>query len=103
MFIMINAALFLIYDNFRIFLTSTVLLGSGFASRLAMGFSPTIYASSYRTFTVLIFCIIAVACYIYSDSLERGYIDLKSHKIIKCIAGALLICSMINTLFLVTI
>ena len=101
MIIMICATVILLQSNLKMLITSFVLLVTGTASRVVIGFSPTIYASGARTFTVMYFCIIAVACYTYSNSLEQGYIDNVESKRLEIIAILLLICSMINIMFLV--
>ena len=98
---MIMMTILLLQDNIRMLIVSLVLLGTGTASRLVMGFSPTVYASGTRTFTVMYFCIIAVACYIFSNSVRQGYIDTKAIGRIDRIAEILIICSMINILFFV--
>ena len=46
-------------------LLGLLLLGAG--SRLLMGMSPTLYASSYRTFTYLLFCLIACCCVLLQE------------------------------------
>lgn len=46
-----------------------LILGVGFASRIVMGFSPTLYASSTRTFIYLYFSIIFVSLFIIKDKL----------------------------------
>lgn len=101
MLTMICAAVLLLQDNLKMLVTSFVLLGTGMASRIVIGFSPTIYASKERTFTILYFCIIAVACNAYSNSLEKGYIDNRESPKIEIALSLLLICSMINLIFLV--
>lgn len=63
------------------------MLVSGFLSRMAMGFTPTVYASSYRTFSPLAFCIIAAGAQVYSHNLSHT--KSKSHvvflNVMKCI------------------
>ena len=66
--------IFLLCKNLGQFVVALTLAGSGFLSRVAIGISPTIYASNIRTNTVMSFCITAVAVYIFSintDLLER--------------------------------
>ncbi len=58
--------IFLLCREWKQFIVSATLIAGGFASRLAMGFSPTIYTSDVRTNSIMCFCIIAVMVYIYS-------------------------------------
>ncbi len=93
--------LILLAEKFSTLLTSITIIGAGTASRLAVGFSPTIFASRYRTCEVMAFCIIAVACMIYSKSLEDGTITYTANSKILFIMQLLLILNMLNFLFLV--
>ena len=56
--------LFLLLDDLWDLLGALVLLAAGMASRAAMGFSPTIYASGPRTCSVLGFCMIAAGLFV---------------------------------------
>lgn len=58
------------------------LLISGVASRIAMGFSPTIYASGFRTATPLYFSLIGIGILIYSYALNEKVITNKEAKLI---------------------
>ena len=87
--------------DLKILLSSFVLLGTGLISRMIMGFSPTIYASKYRTCEVLAFCIIAVGCLIYSQYDQIDVFTKKEKKIINYSAQGLLFFNLINLLFLV--
>lgn len=93
--------LILLAQKFSTLLISITIIGAGTASRLAVGFSPTIFASRYRTCEVMAFCIIAVACMIYSQSLECKTIPYTINSKILFIMQLLLILSMLNFLFLV--
>lgn len=61
----------LLNDSMAGLLVDSTLLMAGFASRAAMGFSPTVYASSTRTFTTLMFCVMIVLIHLYSLNCER--------------------------------
>jgi hypothetical protein len=95
------AALILLQDHIREILVSFVLIGAGTASRLVLGFSPTIYASASRTFTIMFFCIIGVACYVYANSIRQGLISPREAGNINRISFLLILCSMINCMFMV--
>ncbi len=101
MIILLCIVIFLLQDSIRMLLISTVLIGAGTVSRLVIGFSPTIYASGPRTFTIMAFCIIAVACSIYANAVEIGYIECKDIFVISIVSKIVIIFSMINILFLV--
>ncbi len=83
------------------FLSSMVLLGAGFASRVALGFSPTVYASNLRTFDVLLICIIATLIYIYGKCIDNNVLNGKRGGILHYTMGSCLILSFINLVFLV--
>ena len=100
MITMICITVILLQDNIRMLVFNMVLLGAGTASRLAIGLSPTIYISGGRAFTAMFFCIIAVACCVYSNCINQGYIKAAECKKINTIGVFLLVCSMINILFL---
>lgn len=46
---------------------SALILSLGFGSRLMMGFSPTVWASGYRTFSILFICFIFVTIIIVNN------------------------------------
>ena len=98
---MILAAVILLQDSLKMLIASVVLLGAGTASRLVLGFSPTVYGSGERTFTIMYLCIIAVGCYVYCNSVEQGYLKTEESRKIEILSVLFIICSMINILFLV--
>ena len=57
------------------FIIPMCILAFGFASRVAIGFSPTVYASGSRTFEVFFICIIMAGVYTISNSIEIERID----------------------------
>lgn len=95
------AAVILLQDHIRGLLVSFVLIGAGTASRVVLGFSPTVYASAFRTYTVMFFCIIAVACYVYANSIHQGLISKREARNLNRISYVLILCSMINSMFMV--
>ena len=60
-------SLFLCFENKFNFLFSFGILSIGFASRMLMGFSPTIWASGERTFLFLYFSMIMVSVLVYRE------------------------------------
>ena len=101
MIILLCMVVVLLQDSIRMLIVSFVLICTGGASRVVMGFSPTIYASGPRTFAVMVFCIMGVACCTYSNSIKLGYINKEDETKISVIANVLLLFSMINILLLV--
>ena len=95
-------AVILLQDSMIMLIASMSMLLFGAASRMVMGFSPTIYASAERTFTIMVFCVIGVACLAYSNSVERGYLDNRSLKAIGSIAAILIMISFISIMFMVS-
>lgn len=93
--------LILIAKKFSTLLISITIIGAGTASRFAIGFSPTIYASKYRTCEVMAFCIIASTCMIYSQNLENGTITNTVNSKILLIMQLLLVLNILNLFFLV--
>ena len=67
---------------------------AGFASRMIMAFSPTLYASSTRTFIFMYFSIIICGTFIFKEILN----NMETVKISKLIAitGAITILSFIE-------
>nr|WP_027870838.1 DUF6056 family protein [[Eubacterium] cellulosolvens] len=94
-------AVLLLQNHIRELLVSFVLIGAGTASRVVLGFSPTVYASAFRTYSVMFFCIIAVACYVYANSIHQGLISKREVRNLSRISYVLILCSMINSMFMV--
>ena len=74
--------IFLLCKNMKQFVTTLTLVVSGFLSRVAIGISPIIYASGIRTNTVMSFCIIAAAVYIFSINTDLLEIQAEKNRII---------------------
>jgi hypothetical protein len=63
----IAISVFLIFGKaYKTLLFQTVLVG-GFASRMILSFSPTIFASAERTFIFMYFCMIVCAAMVYQE------------------------------------
>ena len=75
-FIQILATVFVFYmlykDSIKSFISVLVVLSAGFASRMSMSFSPTIWVSGIRTFMILyiclVFCIAVLGVNIYKKN-----------------------------------
>lgn len=74
-----------------LFMSFIYLLGIGGSS--IMGFSPTIYASAYRTQTIVYLCIMIVLGFIYYNN--RGFLDNKYKRLFKIILLIAVILSII--------
>lgn len=98
-FISIVIEIILICDNYESLLIVLTLLLSGFASRMVMSFSPTIYASGNRTFFVLITTITATLVMFLS---ENSYILERKRSVVYPVTIALIICAIINIALFVT-
>ena len=59
--------IFLLVNSFKSLIIIYALLSLGILSRVCIGFSPTIYASSIRTFSVMMFCFFISLIYIVSN------------------------------------
>lgn len=87
----IVAELMLLHNKVEGFIADIVLIAAGTASRVAMGFSPTIYASGVRTFVPFIVCIIAVSVHIWCENKDTICNDSKAVNGIKSIMWLLII------------
>lgn len=64
--------IYLLCENWTQLIVCFTILCMGIASRVAIGFSPTIYISGIRTNTVMYYSFIFVICYIYSVCLKKN-------------------------------
>ncbi len=83
-------------SNLAMLLATFTLIGTGLASRIAIGFSSSLYASGNRTFTCLSLCVIGATSMIYSKALEEKIIDQNTHHKFEIAAKAFIICSLVN-------
>lgn len=67
----ILTSIYLIFENTLKMLTVEIIFLAGFCSRMIMSFSPTIYASSTRTFIFFYFAIIICATLIFNNVSEN--------------------------------
>lgn len=97
--IIIGIEILLLSNDLYDFIVCMVLLSAGVASRIVMGFSPTIYASSDRTFTIMSFCIIAVCILQYVNNKDKLPMILRKNQ--TYILNTILGISICNLLFYV--
>lgn len=69
----IGVIVFLIFKEWKDGLTAIVILAAGYAARMSVSLSPTIYASGVRTYTPLIFSLLIVILMIVKEI----YFDFK--------------------------
>ena len=96
----IVAELFLLNDKIEGLIVDLTLVLIGVASRAMMAFSPTVYASSTRTYTTMVVCIMAVTVHIYSTNtclIENNEEDSKE----KYIWWGLILLGFLNLIYLV--
>lgn len=77
-------------------LVPVVLIATGFASRVSIGFSPTIWASEYRTCTVMCGCIIVTFIYIFLKQYEKYTYHSNMVSGVKGVLNIVLIIEIIN-------
>ncbi len=77
--------IYIVYPNFKGILIISAIIG-GFLSRMAMGFSPTIYRSGKRTFIPLIIIFLICDCYLFSDMIDKKIINDKFKYLLVSIA-----------------
>lgn len=70
--LLIIVELYWLYGKSNGFLAAIFILAAGFATRMAMGFSPTIFASSTRTFFFMDMCLIFVTSMITLTTLRHS-------------------------------
>lgn len=73
-------SLYLIFENTWKSLFTIAILVGGTASRVAMAFSPTIWASGTRTFSAMFFAIIIIGVMLYSEIDEKKMLTDKKRK-----------------------
>lgn len=97
--------IFLLNDTIEDIIIDMSLAVMGVASRVMMGFSPTVYASSERTYTSLIFCFILMAVHIYSKNYKCLNVrnNSKILNIERYILWTLVILGFMNLMYLVAV
>lgn len=75
----IGVIVFLIFKEWKDGLTAIVILAAGYAARMTVSLSPTIYASGVRTYTPLIFSLVIVILMIVKEI----YFDFKKYNSIR--------------------
>lgn len=75
----IGVIVFLIFKEWKDGLTAIVILAAGYAARMSVSLSPTIYASGVRTYTPLIFSLLIVILMIVKEI----YFDFKKYNSIR--------------------
>lgn len=84
----------LVSDKIIHFAIDMCILMLGLASRVAIGFSPTVYASSTRTFEMLFICIIMVGVHIAVNNIEIEQMSAKKVKVVKIVMISAIILSL---------
>ncbi len=74
----IVAEIWLLSNTIKALVIDLFLISVGFASRVMMGFSPTVYASSERTFSLLVFSIIAIVIHVFIQNEKYVFSSDKS-------------------------
>ncbi|CAG9713317.1 conserved membrane hypothetical protein [Clostridium neonatale] len=92
------ASIYLIFGNSATTFLLLLISILGFLSRMALVFSPTLYASSDRTYIFFTFALVIVGIFIYNDLNFR--IDKNKNKIIFNFISCLAILNFFNTLVL---
>lgn len=73
--------LYYLFQDKRVALFQVIIFLAGFASRMIMGLSPTIWLSGHRTFIFLYFCLMVITLFVYQKMYEYG--NVKYLKIVK--------------------
>lgn len=72
----------LVANSARDLVISGALLISGFVSRLAVGFSPSVYISGYRTCSIMGFCLIGCVLHAYFSAEREGFISERERAVL---------------------
>ncbi len=91
--------IFCLFGNTASFWTASMFLAAGFASAAVLGFSPTIYASGNRVFSIYIYATIVLMCYIVN--LEFADTCGRRERLALFLAGAFSLASTAKNIWLV--
>lgn len=91
----------LAFDKTYKCLAAVILLVAGTASRVALGFSPTIWASGFRTYSVMLFAIIAIGTIGYAELVEQDIFGLQKRRNYLYILYVFAIFSVVNSWFVI--
>ncbi len=95
-FFALLTSFFLLANSWRDAFSIGLLVILGTTTRIAIGLSPTIFASSYRTNAVMAFCLIAAASQAFFSALEQGIISENEEKYLSRAAVIVSILSIAN-------
>lgn len=84
-------SIYLIFENTLMSLLVNIIFLAGFASRMIMSFSPTLYGSSTRTFIYMYFCIIVCGIFIF-DKIRKEIDVEKQYQLF----GFIVVITMLN-------
>ncbi len=93
---LILVCVILISDSVFNLISNIIILGAGLASRVAMGFSPTVYASSTRTFSVLYFCMLVFAVKIFTENTQKKDLSQRELSFFSILLPLVIIFSFVN-------
>lgn len=93
---LILVCVILISDSVFNLVSNILILGIGLASRIAIGFSPTVYASSTRTFSVLYFCMLVFAVKIFTENIRKQELSQRELSFLSVFFPIVIIFSFVN-------
>ena len=91
--------LFWLFGNSASFWTGAMFLAAGFGSAAVLGFSPTIYASGNRVFSIFIYATIVLICYIVNKAFADAW--GRRERLALLVVGAFSLASTAKNLWLV--
>lgn len=74
-FICVIYTLFILIKSKKLIVASLIILFSGLGTRMLMGFSPTVWASGYRTFYIMFLSLIIISYFIISENRKKSLIQ----------------------------
>lgn len=96
-FVFLLLGVYLTFEDKVMGLFNVIVLLAGFASRMIMGLSPSIWISGERTFIFMYFCFLVSAIFVYLE-LEKT----KNKQYIQLVQGVIVLCAVVNLYYVLT-
>lgn len=98
-FVITCAGVYIVFQNEEKAIVMVLVVVAGFLSRMIMCFSPTLYASSYRTFIYMYFCLIVTGSKVGGELIK--IISVKQKNVLISISSIIAMIFYMNSLLIV--